>query len=582
MKKITLTINGKIIQAQPGTTILEAAREHGIQIPTLCFLKELGAVGACRVCVVEVEGEETLQAACSTPVAEGMVIHTDSKVVRDSRRMTLELILSDHPYVCPTCGRNNTCELQRLADDLDISMYFGFYSNPAEKLKGEQSKHPLDDSGFSVVRDPAKCVKCYRCVSVCDQVQGIHAITFDEKGFQTTVKPVVGAVLADTDCVSCGQCVRVCPTGALQVHDNLDELRAALADPQRYVVVQTAPSIRVSLGEAFGLEPGSITTGQMVSALRRIGFDKVFDTNFGADLTVMEEGSELLERLHQGDTLPMFTSCCPAWVKWVEQYYPQYIPNLSTCKSPQQMFGAITKSWYAKKAGIRPESIFCVSVMPCTAKKAELRRNELAVNGLADVDFSITTVELARLLQQQRIDVATLPEEDFDSVLGESTGAGAIFGATGGVMEAALRTACELTGETAPASLDFHAVRGSVGVREAAFTMKGKELKVAVVSGLAEVRKLMEAIDAGKADYQFVEVMACPGGCVGGGGQPVPFDEEIRKKRAAAIYKVDESMSLRKSHENPAVKEVYAELLGSPLSEKSHELLHRTYAEVEK
>ena len=578
MKLVNLTIDGKNVQAAPGTSILDTARNAGIRIPTLCYLKGLNDIGACRMCVVEVEGSDELRSACNTAVEDGMVIHTNSRVVRDSRRTSLELILSDHPFVCPTCTRNKTCDLQKLAEELDISMYYDFYGNPVAALRGAPSCHPMDDSGYSIVRDPAKCIKCYRCVAVCEKLQSVNAIRADENGFDTTIVPSVGTRLTDTDCVSCGQCVRVCPTAALQVRDDTRKVREAIADPEKIVLVQVAPSVRAAVGESFGLAPGSIQTGHLVSALRRLGFDKVFDTNFGADLTIMEESHELLERLQSGKNLPMFTSCCPAWVRFTEEFYPDRVSHMSTCKSPQQMFGAAAKTWYAEMIGCAPEKIVCVSVMPCTAKKTELQRPELSRDGLKDVDISITAVELARMLKQDGIDLLSLPEEEFDGLLGESTGAAAIFGATGGVMEAALRTAAALS-DGSDAQIDFVSVRGFDGLREAAVTIGGKALKVAMVYGLANARKLLDAMQAGKTDYSFVEVMSCPGGCVGGGGMPPLHELEEIEKRADAIYCIDRNKPIRRSHENPAIKQLYSEFLGEAGSRTAHALLHTTYGE---
>lgn len=579
MKKINLLIDGKEVSVLPGTSILDAAASVGTHIPTLCYLKELGAVSACRICVVEVEGHSELLPACSTCAEDGMVIHTDSRPVRDSRRTTLELILSDHPFVCPTCTRNRTCELQKLADELDISMYYDFYGNPVAPLRGTQSQATEDRSGFSIVRDSQKCIRCFRCVEACDKIQSIRAIKIKESGFETGIVPVMGQSLADTDCVNCGQCVRVCPTGALQVHNDTVRLQEYLQDERKTVVAQIAPSVRVAIGEAFGAEAGSIQTGQITAALRQLGFGKVFDTNFGADFTVMEESTELLEYLKGKKAFPLFTSCCPAWVKFMEEMYPEYTGHLSTCQSPQQMFGAILKTWYAERNHLDANNLVCVSIMPCTAKKAELQRDELKVNGLNEVDLSITVVELISMLKNAGIDLSRLQEEPFDDLLGESSGASAIFGTSGGVMEAALRTVADFLGD-AKKTVDFEEVRGFEGVRAAEVSIAGRKLKLAMVSGLGNARKLMDAVKSGKADYHFVEVMACPGGCAGGGGMPVPFDLDCREQRASAMYRIDRNKALRKSNENPVLRQIYAELLDAPGSRKALELLHTGYKEV--
>ncbi|MDH7479636.1 MAG: NADH-dependent [FeFe] hydrogenase, group A6 [Syntrophomonadaceae bacterium] len=568
MPIVTLTIDGKQVQVEQGATILEAAKKANINIPTLCYLKDINAIGACRICVVEVQGARSLQASCVAPVSEGMVVFTSSPAVRESRKMTLEMILSDHPFECLTCVRNQNCELQRLAEAFGLrDVYY----------KGERSVHPIDDSSVSIIRDPAKCVLCRRCVAVCEKVQTVSAIGPQNRGFNTVIAPTTTMKLADSSCVNCGQCVLACPTAALHERDQIDEVWAALADPNKHVVLQTAPAVRVALGEEFGMPPGSVVTGQMVAAIRRLGFDRVFDTDFTADLTIMEEGSELIERISHNGVLPLLTSCSPGWIKFIEHFYPELLPNVSTCKSPQQMFGALAKTYYAQKAGIDPANIFSVSVMPCTAKKFEAQRPEMNSSGYRDVDVVLTTRELARMMKQAGIDFTDMPEEDYDAPLGISTGAAVIFGATGGVMEAALRTAYELITKTTLPSVDFYDVRGLEGVKESTVQVGDLPVKVAVAHGLGNARKLLDAVKAGKADYHFIEIMCCPGGCIGGGGQPIPTNLEVRAQRIAGIYTADERMTLRKSHENPAIKQIYEEFLEHPLSHKSHELLHTHY-----
>ncbi len=575
MEMIELTIDGKKVKAQKGQTVLEAARAAGVKIPTLCYLKGINEIGACRVCVVEVEGARSLQASCVLEAVDGMVIKTNSPAVRESRKTTVELLLSDHKRECLTCIRNGNCELQRLAEDLGIRDI---------QYEGAKARHPLDDFSPSIIRDPEKCVLCRRCISACSQLQGVGIYSVNERGFNSVVGPAFNESLNDVACTMCGQCINVCPVGALSEKEDIDKVWDALADPDKHVVVQTAPAIRVSLGEEFGLEMGSPVTKKMVAALRRLGFDRVFDTDFTADLTIMEEGHEFLHRLKNGGKLPLITSCSPGWIKFCEHYYPEFLENLSTCKSPQQMFGALAKTYYAQKAGIDPEKIFVVSIMPCTAKKFECQRPEMTDSGYRDVDVVLTTRELGRMLRQAGIDLKTLPEEEFDEPLGISTGAGAIFGATGGVMEAALRTVAEVVTGKELEKIDFEQVRGVEGIKEATIELNGTEVKVAVAHGLANAKKLLERVKNGEAEYHFIEVMACPGGCVGGGGQPivsadVRWEKDYKEVRGKAIYKVDKNMPLRKSHENPAVQALYKEFLGEPLSEKSHHLLHTHYTE---
>jgi NADH-quinone oxidoreductase subunit G/NADP-reducing hydrogenase subunit HndD len=567
MPLVTLTIDGHQVEAEAGTTVLEAARQAGIKIPTLCYLEGINEIGACRICLVEVKGARTLQASCVTPVGAGMEVRTNTREVRKARKLNLELIMSSHPQECLTCSRSTNCELQQLASELGITEL---------RFAGEMPPYEPDRSSLSLVRDPRKCILCRRCVGVCEKVQQVYAIAPQERGFNSVIAPAFLEPLGSVACINCGQCVLVCPTAAIHEVDQIDEVWAALSDPTVHVVVQTAPAVRVSIGEMFGLAPGSVVTGQLVAALRRLGFDKVFDTDFTADLTIMEEGSELLQRLKEGGKLPLITSCSPGWIKYIEHFYPDMLPHLSTCKSPQQMFGALAKTYYAEKAGLDPANIFVVSIMPCTAKKYEAKRDEMKDSGHQDVDVVLTTRELGRMLKEAGINFSTLPEEEYDSPLGISTGAGVIFGATGGVMEAALRTAYELVTGTPLPSLDLHMVRGLDGVKEASVDVAGTTLKVAVASGLGNARELMERIKSGQ-EYHFIEIMCCPGGCIGGGGQPIPTTTEIKEKRVAGTYHADQAMTLRKSHENPAVQELYKDFLGAPLSHKSHQLLHTHY-----
>ncbi|MDI7246372.1 MAG: NADH-dependent [FeFe] hydrogenase, group A6 [Bacillota bacterium] len=568
MDMITLTVDGRKVEVPRGSTVLDAARAAGIDVPTLCYLKDVNAVGVCRVCVVEIEGAKSLQASCVTPAADGMVVHTNTPAVREARRTVLELIISNHPFECLTCERSGNCELQALADRFGIRTV---------EYQGARAEFLLDTSSPSIVRDPNKCILCRRCMSVCQKVQTVFALAPNDRGFKTMIAPAFSDELASAVCSLCGQCVLVCPTGALKERDETEDVWRALADPSKHVVVQTAPAIRASIGEECGLPPGSRVTGQLVAALRRLGFDMVFDTDFAADLTIIEEGHEFIERLQTGGKLPLITSCSPGWIKFIEHFYPDLLPHLSTCKSPQQMFGAIAKTYYAEKVGIDAKDIFVVSVMPCTAKKFEARRPEMTASGCADVDAVLTTRELGRMIREAGIDFASLAPEDYDPPLGISTGAGAIFGATGGVMEAALRTVSEVVLDRELENIDFVPVRGLAGVKEAEVDLDGTRVRVAVAHGLGNARRLLERVKNGDAGYQFIEIMACPGGCIGGGGQPIPTNDEIRLKRIAAIYDEDKNMPLRKSHLNPAVQALYAEFLGKPLGEKSHELLHTHY-----
>lgn len=570
MTMVNLTINGKQIQAEQGATILEAARAAGVYIPTLCYHPELRPEGACRLCMVEASGARTLVASCVYPVSEGMVVKTNTEKVREARKTVVELLLANHPKDCLCCQKSGDCELQKIAADLGL-----------RKIRfegGETKAHTIDCSNPSLVRDQEKCILCGRCIRICRDVQGMNVYSFAGRGFNTIVSTAFEHDLKDAACTYCGQCASVCPTGAIVEKDDTDQVWRAINDEDKVVIVQTAPSVRVALGEELGIPAGSIVTGKMVAALRSLGFDKVFDTNFSADLTIMEEGHEFLDRLQNGGVLPMITSCSPGWVNMIELKYPELLPHLSTAKSPQQMFGAVAKTYYAEKAGIDPAKIVSVSVMPCTAKKAEAQREEMCDSGYRDVDIVITTRELGRMIREAGIDFASLPEENFDSPLGIGTGAGAIFGNTGGVMEAALRTVADVvSGEDLP-KLEYEEVRGMEETREATVTVAGKEIKVAVVNTLGSARKMLERIKAGTADYQFIEVMACPGGCIGGGGQPVPVNREIRQKRREALFDCDRMSELRKSHENPEIKALYDNWLGKPLGEKAHHLLHTHYS----
>ncbi|MEW5866141.1 MAG: NADH-dependent [FeFe] hydrogenase, group A6 [Bacillota bacterium] len=568
MDMITLTVDDRKVEVPRGSTVLEAAKAAGIDIPTLCYLKDVNAVGVCRVCVVEVEGAKSLQASCVTPAAEGMVVRTNTPAVREARRTVLELIISNHPFECLTCERSGNCELQALADRFGIRNI---------EYQGERAEFPLDASTPSIVRDPNKCILCRRCMSVCQKVQTVFALAPNDRGFETMIAPAFADELASAVCALCGQCVLVCPTGALKERDATEEVWQALNDPSKHVVVQTAPAVRASIGEVLGLPAGTRVTGKLVAALRRLGFDRVFDTDFTADLTIMEEGHEFISRLKNGGKLPLITSCSPGWIKFIEHFYPDLLDNLSTCKSPQQMFGAIAKTYYAQKAGIDSKDVFVVSVMPCTAKKFEAKRPEMTASGYPDVDAVLTTRELGRMIREAGIDLASLEPEAYDAPLGISTGAGVIFGATGGVMEAALRTVSEVVLDRELENIDFVPVRGLEGIKEASVNLDGTEVRVAVAHGLGNARRLLDKIRSGDAKYHFIEIMACPGGCIGGGGQPIPTTDEIRMKRIAAIYEEDKNMPLRKSHLNPAVQQLYKEFLGEPLGHKSHELLHTHY-----
>jgi NADP-reducing hydrogenase subunit HndD len=575
MENINIKINGVDVSAPKGSTILEAAKLAHIDIPTLCYLKEINEIGACRICVVEVKGARSLVASCVYPINEGMEILTNTPKVLSSRKTSLELILSDHDRKCLSCIRSGDCELQKLCKDLKVEDE-GLYD-------GEKNTYEIDDSAAHMYRDNNKCILCRRCSAVCEKVQGIGVIGPNERGFKTTVASPFNMGLGETSCVSCGQCIAVCPTGALSEKDNTDDVLAAIADPTKYVIVQTAPSVRAGLGESFGLPIGTNVEGKMISALRRLGFDKVFDTDFAADLTIMEEATEFLNRVQNGGVLPLITSCSPGWVKYCEHYFPDMTSNLSSCKSPQQMFGATAKTFFAEKMGIDPKDMVSVSIMPCTAKKFEIGRDDQSAAGTADVDISLTVRELGRLIDRVGINFLSLPDEEFDNPLGISTGAAVIFGATGGVMEAALRTAVwKLTGENEDSPIDFTDVRGVDGIKEATYHVAGMDVNVAIASGLANAKELLNKVKSGEANYHFIEIMGCPGGCVNGGGQPqVPANirnfTDIRAARAKVLYDIDSANPVRKSHENEGIQQLYAEFFGEPGSHKAHELLHTTY-----
>ena len=566
---INLTIDGGQAEVEEGATILDAALKINIHIPTLCYLPEVQAIGACRVCLVEIEGNRTLQAACVTPAADGIKVFTNTERVRKARRFSVEMLLSNHPFECLTCARNLNCELQKLAYDLGIREV---------RFTGAKSGGRIDESSPAIRRDQNKCILCRRCIAVCQEIQSVTALYARGRGFETRVEPAFDRNINDVACTNCGQCSLVCPVGAITEKECIQEVWGAINDPAKFVVIQDAPAVRAALGEEFGYPPGTLVTGKMLAAARMLGFDRVFDTNFAADLTIMEEGSELLKRVKEGGALPLITSCSPGWIKFIEHFYPEMLPHLSTCKSPHQMLGALAKTYFAKKAGVDPKDIVVVSVMPCTAKKFECSRPEMTDSGFKDVDYVLTTREFARMIKQAGINFDSLADGYYDDPLGEYTGAATIFGATGGVMEAALRTAYEVaTGKTLT-NIEFAAVRGLEGIKEATIPVEGiGDLRVAVAHGLGNARKLVERVKEGKTTYHFIEIMACPGGCVGGGGQPIPVNNEIRALRAKALYMEDEHLTYRKSHENPAIKRMYEDFLGEPLGEKSHHLLHTHY-----
>ena len=574
MNMVNLKINNIDVSVPAGSTILQAAKSANIEIPTLCYMKEINEIGACRICVVEVKGARSLVASCVYPVNEGMEVFTSTPRVLKARRMTLELLLSNHNRKCLSCIRSGSCELQSLCNEYGV--------DNDGKYDGAKTESEIDDSAAHMYRDNSKCILCRRCIAVCEKNQAVSVIGANERGFATHVGSPFEALLDETSCVSCGQCIVNCPTGALSEKDSTGKVWEALSDDSKHVIVQTAPAVRAAIAEEFGNPIGTDGEGKMVAALRRLGFDGVYDTDIAADLTIIEEANELVERIQNGGKLPMITSCSPGWIKYCEYNFPDLLDNLSTCKSPQQMFGALAKTWYADKMGIDPKDIYVVSVMPCTAKKFEIGREDQAAAGVPDVDAVITTRELARMIKRAGINFNGLADEKFDMPLGSSTGAGVIFGATGGVMEAALRTAVEtITGKELP-NLEFTEVRGMEGIKEASYEVGGLTGKVAVASGLANAKELMKKVRKGEVDYQFIEIMACPGGCVNGGGQPVVAAsvrnfEDVRGKRAAVLYNIDKNMPLRKSHENPVLKEAYAEYFEKPGSHKAHKAFHTTY-----
>jgi NADP-reducing hydrogenase subunit HndD len=576
---VNLKVNGISVSVPEGSSILEAAYQAGVDIPTLCYLKDINEIGACRICVVEVKGMRGLVTACVYPVSEGMEVLTNTEKVHAARKMNLELVLSTHNQDCLGCIRNGTCELQKLTHDYGIK--------DTSAWTGAKMDWGIDDSAVHMYRDNSKCILCRRCVAACKETQGIGVIGANERGFETHIGCAFEKPLDETACVSCGQCIVVCPTGALAEKDDTDKVWAALRDPSKHVVVQTAPSVRVTLGECFGMPIGTNVQGKMVAAARRLGFDKVFDTDFAADLTIMEEANEFIERVTTGGTLPMITSCSPGWVKYCETFFPEFIPNLSSCKSPQQMFGSIAKTYYAEKMGLDPRDIVVVAVMPCVAKKFEVGRPFMNAAGedIPDVDIAITTREFSRMIQRAGIQFSRLPDEDYDPLMGAASGAGHIFGASGGVMEAALRTAAEtLTGKELEKP-DFVEVRGTdKGIKEAVYTIAGNTIRVVAASGLKNAKEILTKVKNGEASYDFIEIMACPGGCINGGGQPtqpasVRNFVDLKKLRAGALYTQDERMHLRKSHENPEIKQLYAEYLGKPGSHRAHEVLHTQYVE---
>lgn len=582
-KKVNIKINGRDYSASPGTTILEAAKNACIDIPALCYLEGINEEAACSVCLVEIKGAKTLMRSCVTSVAEGMEISTNTARVRKARQLNLELLLASHPKDCFVCDRNQTCELRKLAYDLGI--------REVRFPKTTKLEQALDASSPSIIRDPNKCILCRRCISVCDKIQSVNAIDTSNRGKASKVTTFMNKGLGNVACVNCGQCILVCPTGALIENNAVSDVWKALSDKEKVVVVETAPAVRVAIGEEFGMAPGSLVTGKMAAALRRLGFAKIFDTQFSADLTILEEGHELIKRIKNKGVLPMITSCSPGWIKFAEHFYPNILGHLSTCKSPQQMFGSIAKTYYAKELKLDPRNIVVVSIMPCTAKKFEAKRPEMKSafsywkdsmhlkdeDAFFDVDYVLTTREAARMIKEAGIDFANLADETFDEPLGISTGAAVIFGASGGVMEAALRTAYEvLTGKQLQ-RLDFENLRGLEGIKSAEIEINGKKIKVAIANSLACARKLLDEVEAGKSPYAFIEIMTCPGGCLGGGGQPIPTNADIRKKRAEAIYREDKNKPIRKSHENPAIIALYKEFLVEPLGKLSHHLLHTCY-----
>lgn len=572
METVNVIINGRAYDVPKNATVLEAAKVAGVDIPTLCYLKDINEIGACRLCLVEVKGARGLVTACVYPVNEGMEITTNSPKIMEARRRNLELLLSGHDQNCLSCVRSTNCELQKLCRE---------YGVDSRAVTGRRNHYAIDDSGYSITRDNNKCILCRRCVAACNN-QGIGAISAVNRGFDTEIGTEFGVPLADTTCINCGQCIEACPVGALYEHDDTDKVFAALADPSKHVVISIAPSVRTAIGEAFGNPIGTDTEGKMVAATKKLGFDGVYDLNFAADLTIMEEATELVERLKNGGKLPMITSCSPGWIKFCEHYFPDMTENLSSCKSPQQMFGAIYKTYFAKKMGVKPEDIVMVSCIPCTAKKFEVQRPDQSAAGVPDVDIAITTRELARMISVAGIDYNALADEAFDDPIGKGTGAGIIFGATGGVMEAALRTAAEVVGGVSFKKLDVAPIRGVEGIKFASYKLGETTINVAVASGTKNANALLKKVQNGELDLQFIEVMACPGGCVNGGGQPivpasVKNSVDVRAIRASVLYRADEASDVRTSHENSSVKAVYDDFLGNPGSHLAHEILHTTY-----
>ncbi len=576
VEMVNVIIDGVSVQVEKGSTILQAAQKAGINIPTLCYLKDVNQIGACRVCLVEVKGAKALQPSCVYPVTEGLEVMTNTAKVREARKGVVELLLSNHPADCLNCVRSGNCELQNLAQQMGIRK---------NRFSGEQSTFPIDERSAAIVRDPNKCVYCRRCEAVCSKVQGVSILGGIGRGFNSTVGPAFGHALDDINCSLCGQCINVCPVGALTEKDDTQKVWDALADDSKHVVVQFSPAVRIAISEEFGLPIGTISTGKLVAALRRMGFNKVFDTNWSADLTIMEEGNELLHRLQNGGTLPMITSCSPGWVKYCENHFPGELDHLSSAKSPQQMFGAMVKTYYPETDGLNAADIYSVSIMPCTAKKFEAARPEMNSSGYQGVDAVITVREIARMIKQAGIDFVNLPEEECDAPMGVGTGAATIFGTTGGVMEAALRTVYEVVvGKELP-KLELEEVRGTMGeIKEATIDLNGTPVKVAVVNTLARAKEVMKQVEAGTADYTFIEIMACPNGCVGGGGTPIVdaltrtlMEEDYRALRAKGLYNDDANLPIRKSHDNPFIKAAYENFLGEPLGHKAHELLHTHY-----
>jgi NADH-quinone oxidoreductase subunit G len=567
---VNLTIDGEKVSVPEGTTIIEASTQVNVDVPHLCYFKGLHPDGSCGVCIVEIEGERAVSRSCIREVQEGMKVHTNTPRLRSARKVLVELLMANHPKECFSCERNQNCELLDLASELGIKEI---------RFDDSQRERVFDTSSPSIIRDPAKCVLCGRCIRVCSEIQTANAIDFAWRGPELKVTTFRDKGLGNVECINCGQCIHVCPVAAIKEQSSIDEVWSAIGDPDRVVVVQEAPSVRVALGDDLGLPPGTLVTGKMHAALKKLGFDHVFDTNFAADLTIMEEGSELVKRVKEGGSLPMFTSCCPGWVKFAEHFYPDLLPHLSSCKSPQQMFGALAKTYFAGEAGVDPAKIVSVSVMPCTAKKFEAQRPEMRSSGYRDVDYVLTTRELSRMIKEAGIDFANLPDAPVGDLMGQYTGAGTIFGATGGVMEAALRTAYKLITGKELEKIEIKPVRGLEGIKAATVDAGGLKINVAVAHGLGNARKLMDEVRAGKSPYHFIEIMACPGGCVGGGGQPIGFDLAVRALRGSSLYNEDKAMTYRKSHQNPAIQKIYRDFLKEPLGENSHHLLHTKYIE---